>query len=72
MLIKTSYDFPPVPSNLFDWSAYVDDWSEASPVGHGATEREAVQTLFQTLDEDQLARLAAAALDGRLTFRRVR
>jgi hypothetical protein len=72
MLIKTSHDFPPIPIRNFDWSAYVDNYGEDSPLGRGPSEREAVQTLFQTLDEDQLAAIAAAALEGRLEFRRVR
>jgi len=50
--IKTDYWMKPIPTNKFDWSA-VDDNSydgPGSPVGHGATEQEAIADLMEQLD----------------------
>ena len=49
--IKTSGDFPPIPTRKFDWSAWIDgreDWR----IGHGATEAEAVNALWTELWEN--------------------
>ncbi len=59
MNIKTHYDYPPIPNRLFDWSA-IDDVSpdSRSPVGHGATEEEAIADL-----KEQIAERKEALLD---------
>jgi len=50
--IKTSFDYPPIPIRSFDWSAIDDDTycgcEECHcPVGHGATEQEAIADLME-------------------------
>lgn len=54
--IITSHDRPPIPTRAFDWSAHFDDydaevvdgeWTSAHPVGHGATEQEAIDDLME-------------------------
>jgi hypothetical protein len=50
MKIRTSFEFPPVPSRDFDWCAYDDDTYEPGcPVGWGATEQAAVADLLEQL-----------------------
>jgi len=64
MTIKTNFDYPPIPVRNLDWSAWDDDtydcsyegedetghhWS-SSPVGHGATEQEAIDDLLSQLE----------------------
>ena len=50
--IITNYDHPPIPVRSFDWSAVTDDYDGApdagwQPVGHGATEAEAIADLME-------------------------
>ena len=49
--IHTSFDYPPIPVRNMDWSAVTDDYDadcdqdgffSTSPVGHGATEQDAI------------------------------
>lgn len=50
MKIKTSYDFPPIPIRSMDWSAIDDDtYDLGSPMGHGATEQEAIEDLREQI-----------------------
>lgn len=63
MTIKTNFDYPPIPTRSMDWSAYDSDTYDASyegedenghhwkssPVGHGATEQEAIDDLLEQL-----------------------
>ncbi len=63
MNIKTHYDPPPIPNRSFDWSAIDDDTYDGSPdskcpVGHGATEEEAIADL-----KEQIAERKEALLD---------
>lgn len=52
MTIKTSFDFPPIPYRGMDWSAVDSDtYDYDQPVGHGATEQEAVADLLSQLEE---------------------
>jgi hypothetical protein len=51
--ICTSYDCPPIPSRKVDWSAWVDGTEEDGPVGHGATEREAINELLDMLEAEE-------------------
>jgi hypothetical protein len=51
--IRTHNEFPPIPDRRFDWSA-VDDNAydgEGSPIGHGATEQEAIRDLIAQLED---------------------
>ena len=45
--IITNHDYPPIPVRMFDWSAHRDSWEPGwGPVGHGATEAEAIADLL--------------------------
>jgi hypothetical protein len=57
VVIQTSHDFPPIPDRSHDWSAVLDNYDGApdagyQPVGHGATEQEAIDNLLEILAED--------------------
>lgn len=61
--VRTNYDFPPIPIRSMDWSAWDDDRYDAdydydaeryvstSPVGHGATEQEAIADFVEQMSE---------------------
>jgi len=51
--IKTSHIRPPISTRSFDWSAVDDSTYDGpgSPIGHGATEREAIDDLLEQLLE---------------------
>lgn len=62
MKIITYYDPPPVPFRHSDWVAITDnydaDWQgeedgyvSHSPIGHGATEAEALADLMEQIDD---------------------
>ena len=51
--IVTSYQFPPIPDRSFDWSAVTDNYDLGHPIGHGATEAEAIADLKTQLDEQE-------------------
>lgn len=44
--IVTHFDYPPIPLRQFDWSAARDSYDEGDPIGHGATEQEAIDDLL--------------------------
>lgn len=52
MKIATTYDPKPIPDRRYDWSATHDDYEPGDPVGHGATEIEAIDDLMQQLNAD--------------------
>ena len=54
--IVTSFIYPPIPIRSFDWSAHLDSYDGApdagfQPVGHGATEAEAIADLKQQIED---------------------
>ena len=49
--IITSNVYPPIPCRDFDWSAITDNYEPGCPIGHGATEQEAVIDLSRQMDE---------------------
>ena len=55
MIIRTSYDHPPIAIRAFDWSAVTDNYDGAPdsrcPVGHGETEAAAVADLLEKIEE---------------------
>lgn len=62
VLIHTSHDYPPIPDRSMDWSAVEDNYDcdcdqdgyfSNSPVGHGATEREAIDDLLEQIEEHE-------------------
>ena len=44
--IVTSFDYPPIPYRGADWSAVRDDYEPGDPIGHGATEADAIADLL--------------------------
>lgn len=55
--IKTSYWAKPIPTRIFDWSAWDDETYDGAPdsstrnqIGHGATEAEAISDLQEQLE----------------------
>ena len=62
--LVTSFDYPPIPIRSMDWSAIDDNTYDASyegedetgsiwkcsPSGHGRTEQEAIEDLFDQLE----------------------
>lgn len=51
--VRTNFDYPPIPVRNFDWSAVDDDTydGEGCPIGHGATEQEAIADLLEQIEE---------------------
>jgi hypothetical protein len=58
--IHTHNDCPPIPVRDMDWSAVTDDYDadcdqdgyfSTHPVGHGATEHEAIKDLLEQIKE---------------------
>jgi hypothetical protein len=58
--IETSFVYPPIPTRKFDWQATTEnydaelvdgEWVSSHPIGHGATEQEAIDDLKQQLEE---------------------
>ena len=57
--IHTNHDYPPIPVRSMDWSAVIDDYDcdcdqdgffSTSPIGHGATEQEAIADLMTEIE----------------------
>lgn len=58
--IRTNYDYPPIPVRQFDWSAIDDDTYDGAedsscPIGHGATEEDAIEDLLEQIDDEKIA-----------------
>lgn len=51
MKIITRYDPPPIPIRSCDWTAVTDNYDLGSPMGHGATEADAIADLMMQLEE---------------------
>lgn len=53
--IVTEFWMKPIPLRQFDWSAVTEDYDGAEdshcPIGHGATEAEAIADLLEQLEE---------------------
>lgn len=45
--ITTSNTYPPIPDRRYDWEAVHYDYEPGDPIGHGATEAEAVRDLLR-------------------------
>jgi len=59
--VHTSFDYPPIPVRSFDWSAVTDNYDcdcdqdgffSTCPIGHGATEDDAIADLLEQLVEE--------------------
>jgi hypothetical protein len=58
--IRTNYDYPPIPVRQFDWSAIDDDTYDGAddsscPIGHGATEFDAIEDLLEQIDDEKIS-----------------
>jgi hypothetical protein len=51
--IDTRCDHPPIPIRSLDWSATTEYYAPGGPIGHGATEEEAIADLKQQLDDEE-------------------
>lgn len=49
--IVLRYDPPPIPTNMFNWSAVLDDYEEGCPIGFGPTRMIALNDLLEQLDD---------------------
>ena len=50
--IKTSHEYPPIPTRSMDWCAYFDGCEEDGRYGYGATEEEAIADFIETWAEE--------------------
>lgn len=48
-VLKTSFDYPPIPVRDHDWSAWFDGDEEDGLYGYGATEEEAIASFLEQL-----------------------
>jgi hypothetical protein len=51
MKIVTDCWMKPIPSRVFDWSAYLDGYEPGDPVGYGPTEQQAIADLKEQLED---------------------
>lgn len=59
--VRTTFEHPPISVRAFDWSAVDDDtydvdcdldgYFSTCPIGHGATEQDAIDDLLEQLEE---------------------
>jgi len=59
--VRTTFEYPPIPVRDMDWSAIDDDsydvdcdedgFFSTCPIGHGATEQEAIADLLEQIEE---------------------
>jgi hypothetical protein len=53
--IQRHFNYPPIPIRNMDWSAVEDNYDGAEdsncPVGHGATEVEAIKDLLEQIED---------------------
>lgn len=52
MKVVTDYWRKPIPTNKFDWSAWVDGEEERA-TGYGATEAEAIADLKEQIEDEE-------------------
>lgn len=50
-LVITSETWAPIPIRNMDWEAVTDNYEPGDPVGHGATEQEAIADLLEQLED---------------------
>ncbi len=59
--VQTTFEYPPIPVRCMDWSAVdydtydydcdQDGFFSTCPIGHGATEQEAIADLIEQLED---------------------
>lgn len=59
VVIHTCFEYPPIPTRSLDWSAVTDDYDcdcdidgffSTCPIGHGATEQDAIDDLLEQME----------------------
>lgn len=53
-IVTTHPLYPPIPTTSFDWCATFDGYEPGCPIGHGPTEKEAVEDLIEQVNPDLL------------------
>ena len=48
--LVTEYAPPPIPIRIMDWQAVTDDYEPGDPIGHGETEKAAIDDLFEQME----------------------
>lgn len=48
--VRTSFVEPPIPTNAFDWQAWLDGAEESIPFGTGSTEAKAIADLKEIIE----------------------
>lgn len=48
--IHVSFRLAPIPMRCFDWSAASPDYEPGDPIGHGATQQDAVEDYLAAID----------------------
>jgi hypothetical protein len=51
--IKTTFWKKPIPPRSFDWEAWLDNYEPGHAIGHGATEREAIDDLLSQIELEE-------------------
>lgn len=48
--IVISFEYPPIHIRSVDWSATLDGYEPGDPIGHGATEADAISDLLEQME----------------------
>jgi hypothetical protein len=59
--VVTSYECPPIPTRAYDWMATRDGYDPGDPIGHGATEDQAIADL---VEQEEARFESCGACDG--------
>lgn len=51
-MIRTSFDYPPIPTRDSDWSATLSSYEPGHPIGRAPTEADAFNDLLSLLEDD--------------------
>jgi hypothetical protein len=53
MKIETEFVHPPIPTRDYDWQATREGYDQGELIGHGSTEREAINNLLDQEEESK-------------------
>ena len=45
--IITTHEYPPIPIRDYDWSAVREGYEPGDPIGHGKTDKDAIEDLLE-------------------------
>jgi hypothetical protein len=51
-IIHCEFIYPPIPIRQFDYQATFDGYEPGCPIGHGATEQEAIDALHEAAEDE--------------------